>query len=70
MILAKRSKKQIENDRKNLKNLIQNMNSVEKIMEWKNHPYKTDNEIFTVEAYNCDKTKNLIGKKQMCYILF
>ena len=63
VILAKRSKKQIENDRKNLKNLIQNMNSVEQIMEWKKHPYKTDNEVFTVEAYNCEKTKKLNWEK-------
>lgn len=61
--MPKRSKKKIDLDRENLKELIKTMDSVDDIMLWKNHPYKTDNELFTVEEYNKEVTKVLGWEK-------
>ena len=52
--MPRRSKEQIKKDREELRELIQNMESVQDIMKWKNHPYEADNKLFTVEAYNRD----------------
>ena len=60
--MVRRTKKQIEDDRKKLDELIENMNSVDDIMQWKNHPIETDNKMFTVEEYNRKKIDALKWK--------
>ena len=61
--MPRRSKEQIKKDREELRELIQNMESVQDIMKWKNHPYEADNKLFTVKAYNRDMHAWNIMKK-------
>lgn len=55
--MAKRKKEQIEEDNKNNIERIQNMNTIEDMLWWKD--LYDPNNIFTVESINKDKIKNL-----------
>ena len=55
--MGKRTKEQIEEDNKNNIERIQNMNTIEDMLWWKD--LYDPNNIFTVESINKDKIKNL-----------